>query len=126
NRPDGSGTTVLSVDVGTSGVRAALFAATGDQIDGGQTITQRAPADFFELDPDLLVAEVSRTIDELLAVQPSAEIEAIAISTFWHSLVGVDEAGRPTTALLTWADTRALSAAKELRAEFDEREVHAR
>jgi len=123
NRPRA---TVLSVDVGTSGVRAALFAETGDQIEGAQAMTRRAAGDFVELDPDLLVEEVIRTIDELLAVQQSAQIEAIAISTFWHSLMGVDAAGKPATPLLTWADTRALQAAKELRAEFDEREVHAR
>ena len=126
NRSDGSGATVLAIDVGTSGVRAALFAASGDQIEGAQVMTRRAPGDFVELDPDLLVAEVSRTIDELLAVHHSAELEAIAISTFWHSLMGIDAEGNPTTPLLTWADTRAVQAAKELRAEFDEREVHAR
>jgi gluconokinase len=126
NRPNRSGATVLSVDVGTSGVRAALFAETGNQVEGAQAMTRRASQDFVELDPDLLVEEVSRTIDELLALHPSAEIEAIAISTFWHSLMGVDAGGRPTTPLLTWADTRALNAAKELRVEFDEHEVHAR
>ena len=126
NRSDGSGAKVLSVDVGTSGVRAALFAETGDQIDGAQVMTRRALGDFVELDPDLLVDEVIRTVDELLAVHHSADIEAIAISTFWHSLMGIDAAGQPATPLLTWADTRAWPAAEELRAEFDEREVHAR
>lgn len=123
NRPH---TAVLSIDVGTSGVRAALFDETGQQIEGAQAMTQRAPGDFIELDPDLLAAEVIGTVDELLAVHHAAEIEAIAISTFWHSLMGVDAAGTPTTPLFTWADTRALRAVKELRAEFDEREVHAR
>ncbi|HVF23268.1 MAG TPA: gluconokinase, partial [Pyrinomonadaceae bacterium] len=45
---------------------------------------------------------------------------------FWHSLMGVDADGAPTTPLLTWADTRATQQAQELRAEFDEREIHAR
>ena len=40
--------------------------------------------------------------------------------------MGIDANGAPTTLLLTWADTRAVQAAKELRAEFDEREIHAR
>jgi gluconokinase len=119
---------VLSVDVGTSGVRAALFDEAGNQIEGAQAVTRRAAGDFVELDPDLLVEEVTRTVDSLLAsaIRPSPGIEAIAISAFWHSLMGVDAAGRPTTPLLTWADTRAVQAAKELREEFDESEVHAR
>lgn len=118
---------VISVDVGTSGVRAALFDDEGNQIDGAQAMRRREVADFVELDPDALVAEVIETIDELLgqSVSKVGAIENVAISTFWHSLVGVDSNGAPTTPLLTWADTRAAQATKALRAEFDEREIHA-
>ncbi|HJT67875.1 MAG TPA: gluconokinase [Pyrinomonadaceae bacterium] len=121
-------TSVLGIDVGTSGVRAALFDEEGNQIDGAQATTRRAPGNFTELDPDLLVEEVRRTINELPArpVAADPEIEAVAISVFWHGLMGVDANGAPTTPLLTWADTRAVQEAEELRAEFDEREVHAR
>jgi gluconokinase len=117
---------VLSIDVGTSGVRAALFDERGEQIEGAQVATRRELADFAELDPDALVAEVVKTIDALRARTHHGGNEAIAISTFWHSLMGVDANGAPTTPLLTWADTRAVQAAKELREEFDEREIHAR
>ncbi|HEV2837254.1 MAG TPA: FGGY family carbohydrate kinase, partial [Pyrinomonadaceae bacterium] len=119
---------VLSIDVGTSGVRAALFDEAGTQIEGAQVVTPRERGDFVELDPDALVDEVIRTLHLLWAQQgvTAGEIKAVAISTFWHSLLGVDESGKPSTRLLTWADTRAVQAAKELRAEFDEREIHAR
>ncbi|HEY2961880.1 MAG TPA: gluconokinase [Pyrinomonadaceae bacterium] len=119
---------MLSIDVGTSGVRVALFDEDGNQIEGAQAVTRRAVSDFAELDPDALVDEVIKTVDALLTlpVDEASQIEAIAISTFWHSLVGVDAAGVPTTPLLTWADTRAVKQATELRAEFDEQEIHAR
>lgn len=117
---------VLSVDVGTSGVRAALFDEVGNQIEGAQTVTRRELAGFAQLDPDALFDEVNRTVGELLAQFGHAPVEATAISTFWHSLMGVDKDGAPTTPLLTWADTRAVQAAKELRAEFDEPQIHAR
>lgn len=119
---------VFSIDVGTSGVRAALFDERGNQIEGAMAVRRRDVADFAELDPDQLVEEVAKTIDELLGTPVLAreQFKAIAISTFWHSLMGVDASGTPTTPLLTWADTRAVHAAKELRAEFDEREIHAR
>ncbi|HEY3581485.1 MAG TPA: gluconokinase [Pyrinomonadaceae bacterium] len=121
-------TSVLSIDVGTSGVRAALFDEEGNQVEGAQAITRRTVSDFAELDPDALVEEVIKTVDALLTtpVSSAAQIDTIAISTFWHSLVGVDAQGRPTTPLLTWADTRAVREAQELRAEFDEGEIHAR
>lgn len=116
---------MLSIDVGTSGVRAALFDEKGDQIERAQVVTRREMTDFAELDPDALVEEVRKTVDELQA-RSGRNVETTAISAFWHSLMGVDENGAPTTPLLTWADTRAVQAAKQLRAEFDELEIHAR
>ncbi|HJY26646.1 MAG TPA: gluconokinase [Pyrinomonadaceae bacterium] len=121
-------TFLLSIDVGTSGVRAALFDARSAPGPGAQTRNRRAfttLSDFAELDADQIVAEVIKTIDELLANSPGP-IELIAISAFWHSLIGIDAAGFPTTPLLTWADTRAAQFAKALRENFDEREIHAR
>lgn len=123
---DSLNSSVLSIDVGTSGVRAALFDEEGNQIEGAQAATRRELADFAELDPDALVDEVKKTVDELLARSGQRRFETTAISAFWHSLMGVDEDGLPTTPLLTWADTRAMQAARELRAEFDEPVIHAR
>jgi gluconokinase len=111
---------VLSVDVGTSGIRAASFDERGELIVSAQAVRERN-ADFTEVSPDFLVDEVVKTLDQL-RVKP----ERVAISTFWHSLMGVDANGKPTTPLLTWADTRAVQQAQELRAEFDESEIHAR
>jgi gluconokinase len=118
---------VLSIDVGTSGVRAALFDERGDEVPGAQVRNHRtgAVSDFAELDPEQLVDEVVNTIDQLLA-HSTALIDLIAISAFWHSLLGVDSAGRPTTSLLTWADTRAARFANDLRSHFNEPEIHAR
>ena len=119
-------TPVLGIDVGTSGVRVALFDEAGNQIDG--VVRRRSISDFAEVDPDALVDEVVKTVDELFvrSSDQASQIKATAISTFWHSLVGVDAAGTPTTPLLTWADTRAVKEARELRTEFDEQEIHAR
>jgi len=124
----GLDTSVLGIDVGTSGVRVALFDENGNQIEGAQAVTRRAVSDFAELDPEALVDEAIKTVDALLTLPVAADsqIEAIAISTFWHSLVGVDATGAPTTPLLTWADTRAVQEAADLRAKFDEQEIHAR
>src|SRR5689334_1384847 len=108
-------TSVLSIDIGTSGVRAALFDEERNQAEGAQAITRRTVSDFAELDSEALVEEVIKTVDALLtaAVSATFQIDTIAISTFWHSLVGVDAQGRPTTPLLTWADTRAVQEASE-------------
>ena len=120
---------VCAIDIGTSGVRAALFDERGYEVPGAQARSRRAFAtvsDFAEFDPDQLVDEVIKTVDELLASDTGAQIEFIAISAFWHSLIGIDAAGLPTTPVLTWADTRAAQFAKALRSSFDELEIHAR
>ncbi len=121
---------LLSIDVGTSGVRAALFDERGNEVPEAQTRSRRdaVVSNFAELDPDQLVDEVVRTVDALLTYHfhSAAQIEFIAISAFWHSLIGVDSAGLPTTQVLTWADTRAAQFANELRRDFDESDIHAR
>jgi gluconokinase len=120
---------VLSIDVGTSGVRAALFDDRGNQVSAAQKRRNAAPAsDLAELEADTLVDEVIKTVDELLinVVGTNAQIELIAISAFWHSLIGIDNTSRATTPLLTWADTRAAEIANDFRSRFNESEIHSR
>lgn len=118
---------VLSIDAGTSGVRVALFDQRGEQVFGTQKRRNRAE-NFAELDADALVNEVTTTIDELLTYNfhATGQIDFIAISAFWHSLIGIDSEGEATTPLLTWADTRASQSARDLRSKFNEHEIHAR
>ena len=122
---------LLSLDVGTSGVRAALFDERGNEVPGARARSHRNLAtlsDFAELEADALVDEVIKTIDELMTYHfhAAGQIDLIAVSAFWHSLIGVDAEGLPTTPLLTWADTRAAQYERNLRAQFAEREIHAR
>ena len=119
---------ICGIDVGTSGVRAALFDERGNEVPGAQVRSRRAltsVSDFAELDADQLVDEVIRALDELLASHPG-QIDFIAVSAFWHSIIGIDGTGSGTTPLLTWADTRAAKFANDLRANFAETEIHAR
>ena len=122
---------LLSLDVGTSGVRAALFDDAGSEITGAQVNNRRnfaSAPDFAELDAEAIVEQVAETIDDLLAksLHTAGRIELIAISCFWHSLVGIDSGSHATTPLLSWADTRAAEMAKNLRSQFPECEIHAR
>ena len=65
-------------------------------------------ADFATIDADLLLEQVAQALDALFAkvYESITRIELIAISCFWHSLVGVDETGRATTPVFGWADSR--------------------
>ena len=122
---------VLAVDIGTSGVRASLFDERGLEIDGATVRFQQTLSEMGELavtDAEAGFELVIQTIDALLdqPYQIDVQIELIAISCFWHSLLGVDAHGLATTPVFGWADTRATAAVKELRNRFDETAVHAR
>jgi gluconokinase len=122
---------VLAVDIGTSGVRASLFDERGLEIDGATVRIQQTSSEFGELavtDPEAGFDLVTQTIDALLdqPLRTGAQIPLIAISCYWHSLMGVDTEGSATTPIFGWADTRAAAAVKELRRRFDETAVHAR
>jgi gluconokinase len=116
---------VLSIDVGTSGVRAGLFDERGREVPGAQAYSRQPlrMSNLGEFYPNRLVNEVIDTIDRVPFKTP---VDHIAISAFWHSLIGVDEAGNNTTMLLGWADTRAAQFANELRSQFNEPEIHTR
>jgi gluconokinase len=123
---------VLALDVGTSSTRALLFDARGTVVPN--CVAQRtyelttSNAGEVSVDADTLLAVVAETIDDLLEqMGPAAhEIAAVALDTFWHSIMGVDAANRPLTPLITWEDTRPFQAANELRHELDELAVHKR
>ena len=122
---------LLSLDIGTSGVRASLFNELGEELSGAQATSRRRTKSFSafgELDPDEIVNQVTETIDQLFedSTYRSSRIKYVSISCFWHSLMGIDASGRATTPLLTWADTRAVAASQQLRDSFDERETHTR
>ena len=112
-------TRVLSVDVGSSSVRAELYDGTGSRVEDSETQLgyelEYAPDGGVTKDPDELLELVARAIDGALSDAGDAPISAVAMSTFWHSVVGLDHEGRPTTPVLYWADRRAAGAARELR-----------
>ncbi len=122
---------LLGLDIGTSGVRAALFDEWGQEITGsGIRINSQHTAllSTGTIQPDILLDLVSRVIDEVLAniFDPSIRIEQVALSCFWHSLLGVDVNGVPTTPVLAWNDLRAVPEALRLRSQFNEADFHSR
>ena len=128
-RTDTDGPVVLAFDLGTSGVRAALFDGRGDEIEGSlATLRNASHYELGDGNADALVSFVAQAIDVAVARAESfvSRIDYVAASCFWHSLVGVDDAGRAVTPLLGWADTRAADAVTELRSRLDESEAHPR
>jgi gluconokinase len=123
---------VLSFDIGTSGFRAALFDARGQRV---QDLIYTPSGDVFaelggglDAEADELLALVGNSLNHALMRLPmlASHVDYVTGSCFWHSLLGVDNEGNAVSPLLGWAERRAANEAAELRAKFDEREVHAR
>jgi gluconokinase len=123
---------VLALDIGTSSVRAALYDVKGNVLpetmvknDRQLTATEDGGA---EIDALEAFWQIETAIDDVLEKSKhlNGEIEYVAASSFWHSLVGVDARGKPTTKVFGWADTRSRDFVAILREKFDEAEIHNR
>ena len=110
---------VLSIDIGTSSARAAIFDISGQQI--GPCAQHSYPLETSHdgkatIQPRQLLQEFCAVIDETLAAgNRRLKIGAVGLSTFWHSLIGLDGHVEPTTPIWTWADLRAADHAHSLR-----------
>jgi len=85
-------TRIVALDVGSSSVRAVAYDADGEPEHGDAHIPYQ------RLDPEHLLAACHSVLAQV------GEGDAVALSCFWHSLVGVDEQDRPLTPVLTWRD----------------------
>jgi gluconokinase len=123
---------ILTIDVGSSSVRASLYDRMGRYVNDTEVQLsygfKTTSDDGAEVDADGLVDLAARAVDGTLSLaeDKADRIAGVATSTFWHSVLGVDREGRPTTPILTWADRRAADAAAELRGRLDEAAVHSR
>jgi gluconokinase len=123
---------VLSIDVGTSSVRAFVYDVQGSMVEGWgarRKYEVRSTQDGgFEIDADPLAALVFDCITETLSAagHSAKRIVGVGCDTFWHSLMGVAANHAAATPVYTWADTRSSAAADALRSQLDASEVHRR
>lgn len=109
-----------------------VFDAEGRAVEGlraqAEQRTRNDPPGTSEIDADALVERVVGCVDAVLgqAGAQARRIAAVGVCTFWHSMVGVDAAGRTVTPLYTWADARPGAAARRLQERLDVGAVHAR
>lgn len=103
-----------------------VFDAAGEALAGRATRERYAPRltdeGGAEMDADELFGVVLLVVDRLLERMPrqeQARVAAVAPTTFWHSLVGVDSQGAAVTPVLIWADARSRDDAQRLAAEPD-------
>jgi gluconokinase len=109
---------VLAIDIGTSSVRAYIFDESANK--DGEPPRREYPG---EDDPIRIVELARAAIDE---AGGSGRADAVGASCFGHSLLALDDKGRPLTRILGWRDTRSASAADWLSQRLDGDAVHTR
>ena len=103
---------IVSIDVGSSSVRALLFDAGARQMEGyGAQLPYRihtTPDGGAEIDPQALADLTIDCLGELYRQihESGIRVSAVAGSAFWHSFCGVDATGHPTFPILHLLDTR--------------------
>ena len=108
--PGKTGATILAIDHGTSGVKAALVSANGNILDfeSRKTPIQYLPGGGAEQDPadwwDAL-CESARSLVERNR-QAADTVEAVCCSSTFSSTVAVDSRGENLGNALTWMDCR--------------------
>ena len=123
------GPLVVALDIGSSSVRAALHDRRGRPLRGCSAQVPYAwdlAADgSVRLSPRTLLDLVGQVLDETATIAGSLGQDVVVggISCFFHSIVGLDEAGRPITPVLSWADTTSAAEASALRGRVDPERV---
>ncbi|MGQ0542867.1 MAG: gluconokinase [Blastocatellia bacterium] len=123
---------ILALDIGTSSLRAALYDQAGNMLPITLVRNERTLTATYdggaEIDAEVAFKQIVRAIDDVLekSGKVSGEITHTASCSFWHSLVGVNAKGKPTTPVFGWADTRSRKYTELLRRQFDEGETHNR
>jgi len=127
---------VVAIDLGTSSARSVLYDAEANTVEGmyAQIPYQMTttPDGGVEIDANHLLDLVYRVIDDLLQkcaqlkTDLAGQVAVVGTCTFWHSLLGVDEAGEAITPLFNWNDTRSRDFAVQLEAEVGRSWLHER
>jgi len=123
---------VLTLDVGSSSARALLFGFEGQEIAGcGSQLSYqvRTTGDGgWEIGAEELLQTVVEVLDAVCAQMHVRNIRpaAIAIDTFWHSVLGVAADGEPVTPVLHPFDSRSAEAARTLARRLDNAAQHSR
>lgn len=117
---------IIGLDVGTTATKAAAFGVDRPwtrNVSYGYPLLEPEPGWQVQR-PAAVHDAVIAALRDIVRASEGAEVVAIALSTAWHGLVGLDADGEPITDIVTWADARATSTLAGLHADGDVRWLH--
>ncbi|HEY0898699.1 MAG TPA: gluconokinase [Sphingobacteriaceae bacterium] len=106
----------LGIDIGTGSTKAVALDASGRSLGMAQVSypTLVPERGYSEQDPEIIWEAFVKCFREITA-RMGGRLQAVSFSSAMHSLLPVDESGRPLLNLMTWADSRAAQIAQQLR-----------
>lgn len=110
---------LLGIDIGTTGVRAAVFAEGGIMLaDASASCLHESPRPgWAEADPDAWWRTIARVLGELSLRVKLDDVACVAVVGQAPTVVLVDAAGKVVRPAILWLDTRADGEARELGTE---------
>jgi gluconokinase len=123
---------VLALDVGSSSLRAQLFAPDGSGVEGCEAhakyVTRYTSDGGTEVEPLSLPDSLCEAIDRALScvADQRARIVGVGMCSQVANVMGIDGEGIPTTPIYTWSDLRGVEEARELLAHVTQDEFRER
>ncbi|RDZ11524.1 gluconokinase [Priestia megaterium] len=120
----------IGVDIGTTSTKSVLFSVDGTVIaNHGIEYPLYSPTPAMaEQDPEEIFQAVVRTIQTVVKtsdVKPE-EILCVSFSSAMHSVIAVDQQGKPLTKCITWADNRSAEWTEKIKNEYNGHEIYLR
>ncbi|WP_199925467.1 gluconokinase [Paenibacillus bouchesdurhonensis] len=121
---------MIGIDIGTTSTKAVLFEDNGKIIasanEGYPLYTPSA--DMAEQDPEEIFEAVISTVKQVMkksGIDPE-DIILVSFSAAMHSVIPVDQDGKPIMRCLTWADNRSVEWANRLKNELNGHDIYLR
>ncbi len=109
----------IGVDVGTTSTKAIAFSSDGQvRAQSSQMYALYVPRPgWAEQNPEEILSAVVAAVRAVMQrVEPGA-VAALGFSAAMHSVIAVDQAGKPLTAAIIWADNRSMVQVERLKQE---------
>lgn len=121
---------VIGVDLGTTSAKSVLFAKDGTIIFSNQIeypLYSPTP-ETAEQNPEEIFRAVIQTVKNTMlasSVRPE-DILCVSFSSAMHSVIAVDQEGKPLTECITWADNRSSDWTEKIKNEMNGHEIYLR
>ena len=106
----------VTIDIGTTGCLIELFNSSGESLDkrSAKYALRTRHAGWAEQNPEEIYAAIMGCLHQL----PTNKVDALILSSAYHSFIPLDNSGIPMNPLLTWYDNRSVDEASLIKAEL--------